>query len=71
MNGCDFHKRFQYGGGQRERRRQMECTTKQQPEATANNKGLFFLDVGRAWRPSENSNQSHMVSYSSAIKWDN
>ena len=39
-----------------------------QPEATANYKCLFFLDVGRAWRPSEDSIQSHMVSYCSAIK---
>ena len=32
-------------------------------------KCLFFLDVGRdAWRQPENSVQSHMVSYCSAIK---
>ena len=34
----------------------------------ANNKCIFFLDVGRAWRPSENSIQSLMVSYCSVIK---
>ena len=47
-----------------------ECTAKQQPEATANYKCLFFLDVGHdALLPSKNSNQSHMVSYCSAIKY--
>ena len=46
-----------------------ECTARRQPEATANYKCLFFLDVGHdALRPSEYSNQSHMVSYCSAIK---
>ena len=46
-----------------------ECTARRQPEATANYKCLFFLDVGHdALRPSKNSNQSHMVSYCSAIK---
>ena len=40
-----------------------------QREATANYKCLFFLDVGRdALWPSENSNESHMVSYCSVIK---
>ena len=46
-----------------------ECTTRRQPEAMANYKCLFFLDVGHDdLRPSEISNQSHMVSYCSAIK---
>ena len=46
-----------------------ECTARRQPEATANYKCLFFLDIGHdALRPSENSNESHMVSYCSAIK---
>ena len=47
----------------RKRRRMSECTARLQPEATANYKCLFFLDVGHdALRPSKNSNQSHMVS---------
>ena len=46
-----------------------ECTVRRQPEATANYKCLFFLDVGHdVLRPSKNGNQSHMVSYCSAIK---
>ena len=47
-----------------------ECTARRQPEAMANYKCLFFLDVGHdALRPSEYSIQSHMVSYCSAIKF--
>ena len=39
-----------------------------QPEATANTKHLFFLDVGQALQPPEISIEFHMVSYCSTIK---
>ena len=45
-----------------------KSSTRVQPEATANTKRLFFLDVGRMPAASRVSIQFHMVSYCSAMK---
>ena len=51
--------------GQQEKEK---SSTRVQPEATANTKRLFFLDVGQMPAASRVSIQFHMVSYCSAIK---